>query len=129
MREMFELGRRLNASWDQELALYRMRRLGIPREFLGSLMEAAAESDVTVLLSSHLVTDLERACDYLILLSASRIQVLGEVERLLAEHKILTGPRTDREEVAGVSAVVSARYTERQSPLFVRAGRPVLKPT
>src|SRR5439155_11707562 len=72
------------------------------REFLGSLMEAASEGDVTVLLSSHLVTDMERVCDYLIVLSASRIQVLGELEGLLAEHKVLTGPRTDSEEVAGV---------------------------
>src|SRR5439155_1355791 len=98
------------------------------REFLGSLMEAAAESEVTVLLSSHLVTDMERVCDYLIVLSAARIQVLGELEGLLAEHKVLIGPRTDREEVAGVDAVVSARHTERQSTLFVRTQRPILDP-
>ncbi len=98
------------------------------REFLGSLMEAAAESEFTVLLSSHLVTDMERVCDYLIVLSTARIQVLGEVERLLGEHKILTGPRTDREDIAGVAAIVSARHTDRQTTLFVRIDRPVLDP-
>jgi ABC-2 type transport system ATP-binding protein len=171
VEDMFTLGRRLNDRWDQNLALDRMRRLGIAldhrvgmlssgqraqvalamalakrsellvldeplasldplarREFLGSLMEAAAESQVTVLLSSHLVADMERVCDYLIVLSAARIQVLGEVEDLLAEHKILNGPRTDREKVVGVDAVISARHTERQSTLFVRTRRPVLDP-
>jgi ABC-2 type transport system ATP-binding protein len=98
------------------------------REFLGALMEAAAESEVTVLLSSHPVTDMERVCDYLIVLSTARIQVLGEVERLLAVHKLLTGPRIERDEVPGVTAVVSAQHTDRQSTLFVRTDRPVLDP-
>src|SRR5207237_2861397 len=53
------------------------------REFLGALMEAAAEAEVTVLLSSHLVADMERVCDYLIVLSAASVQVLGDVESLL----------------------------------------------
>ena len=90
------------------------------REFLASLMEATAESDLTVLLSSHLVTDMERICDYLIVLSQSRVQVLGEVDALLATHRVLTGPRKDRAEVAGAE-VISASHTERQSTLFVRS--------
>jgi ABC-2 type transport system ATP-binding protein len=97
------------------------------REFLASLMEAAAESEVTVLLSSHLVTDMERVCDYLIVLSASRVQVLGDVDQLLAAHRILIGPRTDRDEVAGAT-VISAEHTERQSTLLVRTDRPILDP-
>ena len=90
------------------------------REFLASLMEATAESDLTVLLSSHLVTDMERICDYLIVLSQSRVQVLGEVDTLLATHRVLTGRRKDRAEVAGAE-VISASHTERQSTLFVRS--------
>src|SRR6266700_2480651 len=90
------------------------------REFMASLMEATAESDLTVLLSSHLVTDMERICDYLIVLSQSRVQVLGEVDTLLATHRVLTGRRKDRAEVAGAE-VISASHTERQSTLFVRS--------
>jgi ABC-2 type transport system ATP-binding protein len=97
------------------------------REFLGSLMEAAVEGGVTVLLSSHLVIDMERVCDYLIVLSASRVQVLGGVDELLATHRILTGPRTDRDEVQGAT-VISSEHTERQSTLFVRTDRPVADP-
>jgi ABC-2 type transport system ATP-binding protein len=97
------------------------------REFLASLMEAAVDSGVTVLLSSHLVTDMERVCDYLIVLSASRVQVLGGVDELLATHRILTGRRTDHDDIAGAT-VISAEHTERQSTLFVRTDRPVADP-
>jgi ABC-2 type transport system ATP-binding protein len=97
------------------------------REFLASLMESAAESKVTVLLSSHLVTDMERVCDYLIVLSASRVQVLGGVDELLATHRTLTGPRTDHEEVQSAT-VISEEHTERQSTLFVRTDQPVADP-
>jgi ABC-2 type transport system ATP-binding protein len=95
------------------------------REFLGSLMEAAAECELTVLLSSHLVSDMERICDYLIVLSAARVQVLGEVEDLLRTHKVLTGPRNDH--VAGAN-VISSSHTDRQSTLFVRVTGPIADP-
>ena len=65
------------------------------REFLQSLMEVIAEHELSVVLSSHLVADLERVCDYLIVLVASRVQVAGEVDDLLATHHLLTGPRRD----------------------------------
>ncbi len=45
------------------------------REFLASLAEAVAEDDLTVVISSHLVHDLERVCDHLILLAAARTQL------------------------------------------------------
>ena len=66
------------------------------REFLQRLMEFVAEGDVSVVLSSHLVADLERVCDYLIVLVDSRLQVAGEVDELLASHRRLVGPRRDR---------------------------------
>src|SRR5262249_62394936 len=63
------------------------------REFLQGLMEAVAEHGLSVVLSSHLVADLERVCDYLILLVASRVRVAGEVSALLGSHHRLSGPR------------------------------------
>ena len=65
------------------------------REFLQDLMEVVAEHEVSVVLSSHLVADLERVCDYLIVLVDSRVRVAGEVDDLLATHHLLTGPRRD----------------------------------
>ena len=66
------------------------------REFLQRLMEFVSEGDVSVLLSSHLVADLERVCDYLIVLVDSRPQVAGEVDDLLASHRRLIGPPATR---------------------------------
>ena len=65
------------------------------REFLQDLMGHVADNGTSVVLSSHLVADLERSCDYLIVLCASRVRVAGEVEHLLDTHHRLTGPQRD----------------------------------
>ncbi len=62
------------------------------REFVEAVTRLAAEREMSVVLSSHLVSDLERACDYLIVLVASRVQVAGRVEALLAGHRPPAGP-------------------------------------
>jgi ABC-2 type transport system ATP-binding protein len=98
------------------------------REFLQALMGAVAEDGTTVLLSSHLVGDLERACDYLIVLHTARVQVLGGVDDLLATHKILVGPRRESAPVsgiAGVAAVVKESHAGKQTTLLVRTDGPV----
>ncbi|MEV4800315.1 ABC transporter ATP-binding protein [Nonomuraea sp. NPDC049421] len=98
------------------------------REFLQHLMEAVAEHEVSVVLSSHLVSDLERTCDYLIVLVDSRVQVAGEVDTLLATHHRLTGPRRDPGRLPAGQHVVSARHTERQSTYVIRTATPVHDP-
>jgi ABC-2 type transport system ATP-binding protein len=98
------------------------------REFLQALMGAVAEEETTVLLSSHLLADLERVCDYLIILRSARVQVLGEVEALLGEHKVLIGPSRRPVGIAGVASIVSASHTERQSTLLVRTDGPIHEP-
>ncbi|HLX48178.1 MAG TPA: ABC transporter ATP-binding protein [Streptosporangiaceae bacterium] len=98
------------------------------REFLRHLMEAVAEHEVSVLLSSHLVTDLERVCDYLIVLAAGHVQVTGEVEQLLATHHRLTGPRRDPAAMPGGQQVIEASHTDRQSTLIVRSEGPIHDP-
>ncbi len=98
------------------------------REFLQSLMESTADQQASVVLSSHLVTDLERVCDYVIVLVASRMRVAGEVDRLLAAHHLLTGPRRDPAALPGDWEVISASHTDRQSTLLVRTDGPVHDP-
>ena len=98
------------------------------REFLQTLMGAVAEDGTTVLLSSHLVGDLERVCDYLIVLHNARVQVAGAVDTLLAEHVTLVGPRRDPAAVAGVADVVQANHTEKQTTLLVRTKGPIHDP-
>ncbi len=98
------------------------------REFLQILMETVAEHQVSVVLSSHLVADIERVCDYLVVLVSSRVQLAGELDELLASHHRLIGPRTDSNAPIENQYVVEASHTDRQSTLVVRSDGPVLDP-
>ncbi|HYT14746.1 MAG TPA: ABC transporter ATP-binding protein [Candidatus Nitrosopolaris sp.] len=98
------------------------------REFLKDLMESVAEQGLSVVLSSHLISDLERVCDYLIVLVASRVRVAGPVEELLATHHLLSGPRRDPGTLPAGQHVISASHTDRQTTLLVRTSDEVLDP-
>jgi ABC-2 type transport system ATP-binding protein len=98
------------------------------REFLQDLMESVAEQDLSVVLSSHLVADLERACDYLIVLVRSRVLVAGPVDELLATHHLLSGPRRDPSSLPDGMQVISASHTDVQTTLLVRTSGQVLDP-
>jgi ABC-2 type transport system ATP-binding protein len=91
------------------------------REFLQGLMAHVAEHGAGVILSSHLVSDLERVCDYLIVLIASRVRVAGEVDDLLASHYRLTGARRDLADLPVGVEVIEDSHTDRQSTLIVRS--------
>ncbi|MEU4835614.1 ABC transporter ATP-binding protein [Streptosporangium sp. NPDC023615] len=98
------------------------------REFMQGLMEAVAEHELSVVLSSHLVSDLERICDFLIVLVDSRVEVAGETDALLATHHRLTGPRRDPDRLPAHQHVVSARHTDRQSTYVIRTDAPIHDP-
>ena len=98
------------------------------REFLQGLMEAVAEQRLSVVLSSHLVADLERVCDYLVVLVASKVRVAGEVSDLLASHYRLSGPRRDPDSLPAGQEVITESHTDKQSSLLVRTDGPVLDP-
>jgi ABC-2 type transport system ATP-binding protein len=90
------------------------------RHFLATLAEAVADGGLTVVLSSHLVADLERVCDHLILLAASRVQLCGDIDTVLAEHQVLIGPRKDTTAVEKAHTLVQAVRTARQTTLLIR---------
>ncbi len=162
--ETMTFGRKLNPSWNDEIALGRLERLDLPlgqkvgrlsggqqaqvaltlalakrpellildepvasldplarREFLQSVMEAVAETGLTVVLSSHIVTDLERVCDHLVILSAGRTQLVGQIDEILSSHRLLTGPRADRPTIARAHNVIRESHSERQTTLLVRS--------
>jgi ABC-2 type transport system ATP-binding protein len=85
------------------------------REFLQSLMEVVAEHGVTVVLSSHLVADLERVCDFLIVLVNSQVQLAGEVSR-------------DPNRLPAGQQVIEQCHTDKQSTLLIRSDGPILDP-
>src|SRR4029450_12948515 len=92
------------------------------REFLQDLMESVAEHELTVVLSSHLVSDLERVCDHLIVLVASRVQLAGDIDTLLATHHPPAGARPPPPVHPNPPAAARARPPRR------RAGRPARAP-
>jgi ABC-2 type transport system ATP-binding protein len=99
------------------------------RHFLGMLMEAATESGATILLSSHIVADLERVCDHLLILNAGRVQLAADIAEVVRSHKRLVGPRRDARRIAGVARAVEVTQTERQTTLVARVDGPVLDPS
>ena len=163
--EMLTYGRKLNPTWDDELARRRIDQLGLPpsrkvgklsggqqaqvaltlalakrpelllldepvasldplarREFLNAVMEVVAEHGVTVILSSHIVAELERVCDHLITLTEGHPQLVGRIDEIVASHRLLTGPRSDPSSAARVHHVIRETHTDRQTTLLVRAG-------
>ncbi|MGW6919151.1 ABC transporter ATP-binding protein [Kitasatospora sp. NPDC054939] len=99
------------------------------REFMQDLMEAVAEHELSVVLSSHLVSDVERTCDYVIVLVDSRVQVAGDIDDLVACHHRLTGPRRDPDTLPAGQHVITASHTDRQTTLLVRTDTAVHDPS
>ena len=94
------------------------------QDFMAAVLTAMAEDGVSVLLSSHVLAELERVADYLVVLSAGRLQVAGEVDGLLARHRVLTGPAAEAGRYARQLPVVQARRAAAQAHLLVAAGGP-----
>ncbi|WP_328472981.1 ABC transporter ATP-binding protein [Actinoplanes sp. NBC_00393] len=99
------------------------------RHFLQGLMELTAEQGMSIVMSSHLVADLERVCDHLIVLVESRVRVAGDVDDLLAGHHRLVGPRRDAAELGAGRAVIEQSHTDVQSTFVVRSTAPINDPS
>ena len=91
------------------------------REFLQSLMGAVADDGVTVVFSSHVIGELERVCDHIVVLNHGRIVLSGDIEMLLAEHRMLLGPRTTND-LDRSPTVIEATHADRHTTVLVRDG-------
>ena len=98
------------------------------RRHIGSAAVDVADDGLTVVLSSHLLSDVERVCDHLIVLAGGRVQLQGPVDDLLASHKVLTGARRDLDALPRDQTLVRATHTDRQTTALVRTTEPVLDP-
>ncbi len=96
------------------------------REFLQLLMDSVAETAATVVIASHVIADIERVCDHIVLLTGGGVRLDGNVEELLESHRILMGPRRPLGSVRGVRSIVRERHSGRQLTLLVRSDGPIL---
>lgn len=69
-------------------------------DFMAAVMTAMADDGVSVVLSSHMLAELERVADYLVLISHGRVRVDDTVESLLARHRLVSAPTP--EELRGI---------------------------
>jgi ABC-2 type transport system ATP-binding protein len=91
-------------------------------EVMAVVMSTVAEEGLSVIFSSHVVSELERVADYLILMSHGRVQMVGMIDDLLARHVVLSGPTDDAERVAELFVVIQSQHAGRQSQFVARTG-------
>ena len=98
------------------------------REFLKTLIDSVAATGITVVLSSHLVGELARVCDHLVVIRDGRVRLAGELDQLLSEHHWAAGPPGQIARMpAGVEVLSRSRH-ERHDTLLVRCQQPLLNP-
>jgi ABC-2 type transport system ATP-binding protein len=98
------------------------------REFLRSLLDSAAETGMTVVLSSHLIAELARVCDSLVVIREGRVRLAGELDGVLAEHRWVSGSHEDTARLPAGVQVVARSVHERHTRLLARTGAPLLDP-
>jgi ABC-2 type transport system ATP-binding protein len=106
-------------------ALDPVAREGLMHLLLGSV----ADGQTTVLLSSHAIADLATVCDYIIILSASRVLIADDLDYVLASHRLLVGSSEGASHTPAGVVVVARTSSERQIELLVRVEQPVTDPT
>ncbi|MFI5909230.1 ABC transporter ATP-binding protein [Dactylosporangium sp. NPDC051541] len=89
------------------------------QEFQQTLMSAVADGELTVLFSSHAVHELERVCDHLVVMNHGRVMLSGDIDALLAEHRLLVGPRVTTDH-RGSRSVVDVKHSDRHTTMLVR---------
>jgi ABC-2 type transport system ATP-binding protein len=92
-------------------------------------MDGVAELGATVVVASHVVADIQRVCDHIVLLTGGCVRLEGDVDELLESHRLLTGPRRPLGSIRGVREVVRERYSGRQLTMLVTTDGPIVDPS
>jgi ABC-2 type transport system ATP-binding protein len=109
------------------------------RAFLASMFEACTRSGAAVLFSSHVVAELERVCDHLVVLVGGRVRLAGEIDELRRTHRMISGPAgwptatttqppaaPDDTSAAGGWQLISVRQVAGRTTALVRVGARLL---
>jgi ABC-2 type transport system ATP-binding protein len=89
-------------------------------EVMATVMSCVAEEGLSVIFSSHVVSELERVADYLILMSHGRVQMVGMIDDLLAKHVVLSGPTDEAQGVTEQCTVIQSQHAGRQTQMVAR---------
>lgn len=92
-------------------------------DVMALVLSITAEEGLSVVFSSHVVSELERVADFLILMANGRVQMAGEIDDFLTRHAVLSGPAEDAERMKRYYAVVQTQQAARRTQLIVRADR------
>lgn len=90
------------------------------KDFMGLVMEEVAVNNTTVVVSSHIVAELERFCDYLIVIRDGRLQLADHVDEVITTHHRLIGPTNTADLVSSAVTVLARADSEKQTTLFAR---------
>ena len=90
-------------------------------DFLRSLAQAVTDADgeLSVVMSSHLLADLERVCDHIVILASGKTQLCENIETVLESHKLLVGVRKEVVE-SDEYTIIQESHAARQTILLVR---------
>ncbi len=97
------------------------------REFLRSLMATAA-TGATVMLSSHLISDLAHVCDFLLVIVNGRLRLAGDIDEVLSQHRWIMASADDAARLPAGVDVVTVYEQQRNTRLLVRTTDPLLNP-
>jgi ABC-2 type transport system ATP-binding protein len=89
-------------------------------DFMRDVMAASADEALTVIIASHVISELERLCDWLLVLTEGRLRLAGPIDDLRARHHLLTVPRhTQDADLPGT--VITRDDSDRHSTVLVAA--------
>jgi ABC-2 type transport system ATP-binding protein len=91
------------------------------REFMSVVMTEVANEGLSVVLSSHVVAELERVADYLVVVNAGHIQIASDIDVLVQSHCLATGPADEVGAISQTFSIVGSSIKERQARLLVQA--------
>ncbi len=96
-------------------------------ELLEELMATVADGGTSVVLSANALADVERVCEYVVILVDGQVRLAGDLDELTAQHTFVSGP-VDRRPFGNSWQVINERHAERQGTWLLRsvgAGEPI----
>ncbi|MEU0678009.1 ABC transporter ATP-binding protein [Streptomyces sp. NPDC006172] len=102
----------------------------VRHEIMGTLLAEAAERGTTVLMSTHVLAELENVCDYLVVVSGGGVRLAGDVDELMSVHTLVTGAKEGdgMPPALGHHTLVESRTSGRQFTALIRPEGPVTGP-